>query len=462
MRRKEVQLAALAAVVLLALFLRVWQLDDVPAGLYCDEAGNGYNAYALGTAGIDENGTTLPLYIWSFGTAYKNPLFIYSAILPVKLLGLSAFSVRLAAALFGVATVLGIFFLGRALFGPWVGLWAGLFLAVAPWHIHFSRIAFELIAFPFVVVWGCALLVRFTQGRRTLPAALALYALGVYAYAPAALFVPAFLIGFGVLFLPELLRHWRQFLVALVLMGAVLAPAGVFFSSQTRTGTQYFRRTTFLDPAQPWRAQAERFGYNYGQFFSPRFLVNEGDPIFRHSVREFGELYPFFIPFVLLGAGAALLRRDRASKLLLWWVVLYPVAPSMMNEIPSATRGIIGAPILCLLAGVGFAAALRALRFLAPRRRWGAALQVAGALAGMGVLGVQAARYLHAYFVDLSDPRRAHARRLPVRLPRRHPVHGERARQLRPAHAERDGLKPAAGVRAVLPAHRPARLGDAA
>ena len=400
MRRKEVQLAALAAVVLLALFLRVWQLEDVPAGLYCDEAGNGYNAYALGTAGIDENGTTLPLYVWSFGTAYKNPLFIYSAILPVKLLGLSAFSIRLAAALFGVGTVLGMFFLGRALFGPWVGLWAALFLAVAPWHIHFSRIAFELIAFPLVVVWGCALLVRFTQGRRTLPAALALYALGVYAYAPAALFVPAFLIGFGVLFMPELLRHWRQFLVALVVMGAVLAPAGVFFSSQTRTGTQYFRRTTFLDPAQPWREQAERFGYNYAQFFSPRFLVNEGDPIFRHSVREFGELYPFFIPFVLLGAGVALLRRDRASKLLLWWVVLYPVAPSMMNEIPSATRGIIGAPILCLLAGVGFAAVLRALRFLAPRRRWGVALQAAGVLAGMGVLGVQAARYLHAYFVD--------------------------------------------------------------
>ena len=37
-----------------------------------------------------------------------------------------------------------------------------------------------------------------------------------------------------------------------------------------------------------------------------------------------------------------------------------------------------------------------------------------------------------------------------------------RARQLRPADAERDGLQPAAGVRAVLPAHRPARLGDAA
>ncbi|HSP95632.1 MAG TPA: glycosyltransferase family 39 protein [Candidatus Dormibacteraeota bacterium] len=400
MRRKEVQWAAIVAVVLLALFLRVWQLDDVPAGLYCDEAGNGWNAYALGTAGLDENGTHWPLYVWSFGTAYKNPLFIYAAILPVKLLGLSAFSIRLAAALFGTATVLAMFFLGRALFGAWVGLWAALFLAVAPWHLHFSRIAFELIAFPLVVVWGCTLLVRFTQGRRTLPAALGIYALGIYAYAPAALFVPAFLIGFGLLFLPELLRGWRQFLVALVVTAAVLAPAAMFFSAQARTGTQYFRTTTFLDPQQPWREQAARFGRNYVQFFSPRFLADEGDPIFRHSVRNFGELYPFFVPFVLLGAGVALLRRDRASKLLLWWLALYPVAPSLMNEIPSATRGIIGAPILCLLAGVGFAAALRALRFLAPRRRWGVALQAVAAVAGLAFLGVQVGRYLHAYFVD--------------------------------------------------------------
>ena len=400
MRRSGVQRAALAAVVLLALFLRVWQLEDVPAGLYCDEAGNGYNAYALGTAGLDENGTPWPLYVWSFGTSYKNPLFIYGAMLPVKLLGLSAFSVRLAAALFGTATVLAMFFLGRAVFGPWVGLWAALFLAVAPWHLHFSRIAFELIVFPLLMVWACTLLVRFTQGRRTLPAALGLCALCVYAYAPAALFVPAFLVGFGLLFLPELLRHWRQFLVALAVAGAVLAPAAMFFSSQARTGTQYFRRTTFLDAAQPWREQAERFGRNYVQFFSPRFLAEEGDPIFRHAVRDFGELYPLFVPFVVLGAGAALLRRDRASKLLLWWLALYPVAPSLMNEIPSATRGIIGAPIFCLLAAVGVAAVLRALRFLVPRRRWALALQAAAALAGLAVLGVQVGRYLRAYFVD--------------------------------------------------------------
>jgi 4-amino-4-deoxy-L-arabinose transferase-like glycosyltransferase len=400
MRRRLTQRIAFALVVLLALGLRVYQLADVPAGLYCDEAGNGYNAYALATAGIDENGRSWPLYVWSFGTAYKNPVYIYASILPVKLLGLSEFSARLPAALFGTATVLGLLLLGRAAFGAWVGLWAGLCLAVAPWHLHFSRIAFELIAFPCLFVFACLLLVRFTQGQRTLPAALGLCALCIYAYAPAAFFVPAFLLGFGLLYLPELLRQWRQFLLALLVTAAVLAPAAVFFGRQSSSGTQYFRRTTFVDARQPWQPQAQRFLENYQQFFSPRFLIEEGDPIFRHSVRGFGELYLAFVPAVLVGIGAALLRRDRVSKLMLWWLVLYPVAPSLMNEIPSATRGIIGVPIFCLLAGLGFAAALRVVRWLVPRPRWGRALQAAAAVAGLAVLGLQVRAYLHAYFVE--------------------------------------------------------------
>src|SRR5215470_2327577 len=289
MRDRRRQWLACAAVVLLAAVLRIYDLGDVPAGLYCDEAGNGYNAYALGTAGIDENGIHWPLYVWSFGTAYKNPAFIYAAILPVKLLGLSEFSVRLTAALFGIATVAAMFCLARALFGPWVGCWAALFLALCPWHLHFSRIAFELIVFPFFFVVGAVLLVRFTQGRRTLPAALGFFAACVYAYAPAALFVPLFLLGFALLYLVDLLRHWRQLLLTVLVAAAVLAPAAVFFNRQSTTGTVYFRRTTFLEPAQPWRPQLERFADNYRQFFSPRFLVHEGDPIFRHAVRGFGE-----------------------------------------------------------------------------------------------------------------------------------------------------------------------------
>ena len=47
-------------------------------------------------------------------------------------------------------------------------------------------------------------------------------------------------------------------------------------------------------------------------------------------------------PFLLIGLLVLLLKRDRPAKLVVLWLVLYPVGASLMNEIPSASRGFIG------------------------------------------------------------------------------------------------------------------------
>jgi len=44
---------ALLAIVVLAAFLRVYNLKDLPPGFFCDEAGNGYNAYSIEKTGRD-------------------------------------------------------------------------------------------------------------------------------------------------------------------------------------------------------------------------------------------------------------------------------------------------------------------------------------------------------------------------------------------------------------------------
>ena len=369
--------AALAVIVLLALVLRVYNLRDLPAGFFCDEAALGYNAWALANYGSDENGAPWPLFVWSFG-GYKNPVFIYAAMLPIKLFGLSEMSVRLTAAAFGVATVAAMFFLGRALLGPWVGLWAALLLAIAPWHLHFSRIAFELISFPLLFAIGLTLLVRFTQGRRTLAAAFFFMGACLYAYAIAKLFVPLFLLGFGVLYLPTVWRRWRGWLVGFPVLLLTVAPAVAFDLAHQRRGMRYFDATTILRPGAPLAPLLRQYAHNYVTFFSPRFLFEAGDAITRHAVRGHGELYPFFLPLLGLGLLVLLLRRDRAAKLILWWLLLYPAGASLMTEIPSASRGIIGVPAFCLVAATGLAAGLRLLSWIARPRSLALALQVAG------------------------------------------------------------------------------------
>lgn len=398
MQRRGVQWGALLVVVILATALRVYHLKDVPAGLFCDEAALGYNAWAIGTAGIDENGKSFPLFVWSF-SGYKNPVYIYSAIVPIKLLGLDEFSLRLTSALFGIGTIVAIFFLGRALFSPWVGLFAAFFLAVCPWHLHFSRLAFELISFPFLFVIGFTLLVRFVDGRRTLPAAMFFFSLCLYAYAISAVFVPLFLAGFVALYPATLLRRWRETLLAAAVVIAMAMPAGIFYLRH-REATQYFRNTTALSSNVTWRDQAVRFERNYQEFFSRNFLFHNGDPISRHAVRGFGELLPVFAPFLVLGILVAALYPDRRSKLVLWWLALYPVGASLMTEVPSASRGFIGAAAFCLLTAIGFAAALRAIGWAARWRPLALALQTA-AVAGLAyVLTPQALAYLRAYFIE--------------------------------------------------------------
>ncbi len=389
---------ALLAILLLAAVLRVYRLGDLPAGLYCDEAALGYDAYSIVKTGRDENGVRWPLFFWSFGVSYKNPVYIYAATVPIAALGLDELSLRLTSAAFGVATVAAVFFLCRALFSSGVGLLAALVLAVCPWHMQFSRIAFELISFPFLFTIGVTLLVRFTQGRRTLPAAFLFFGLCPYAYAIANLFVPLFLAGFAVLYADRLWRHWRQTLLALVVIAAAVTPMLRFDLAHRDQAGQYFHNTTFIEPGMSWGAVAQQFERNYVQFFSHRFLFEDGDEILRHAVRGHGELYPAFLPLLLLGGAVALFRRDRGAKLILWWLALYPVGASLMTEIPTASRGFIGVVPFCVLVALGAGGVLWALARVLRYRPLVLAAQAAALAAGAYVLAPQVWHYLDLYF----------------------------------------------------------------
>jgi len=95
--RRRVDLALLLVVLLVALLLRVYGLDDIPRGLHYDEAAN-----AILAANIAE-GDAHPLFIEAY--TGKEVLFFYLAGASMRLLGASVFSLRLTSALTGVLTV---------------------------------------------------------------------------------------------------------------------------------------------------------------------------------------------------------------------------------------------------------------------------------------------------------------------------------------------------------------------
>ncbi len=395
------QVAALLLIVFVAAWLRLSHLDQVPAGFYCDEAGNLYNAASILRTGRDETGTFLPLYVWSFDTSYKNPVFVYASTAMVALFGPTPFAARATAAAFGIGAVVAIFFFGRAIGGAVVGLMAAMFLAIVPWHLHFSRIAFELIAFPTLFLIGATALVGFVDGRRTLAWAAAILGLSLYTYVPAKLFVPAFLCGFALLFYREMWARRREVAIAAVVFTVVAMPVVVFDLANHSRSTQYARNMTFLGGDTGVVETAVQLAGNYIHFFSPIFLFRHGDPVLRHAVRNHGELYPAMAPLLLIGLLAIVQARSRRAALLLLWLLLYPLAAALIvREIPSASRGIIGVPAFCLLAALGADWIWQRCSVVAGARIRPKVIRSVASAALLIVLTAQSVRYWNHYTED--------------------------------------------------------------
>ena len=145
---KRKSLLALFAILALGAFLRFYHIAAIPPGLYPDEAMNGNNALeALHTGHFsvfypDNNG--------------REGLYINIVAGSITLFGNEPWAIRLVSALFGIFTVLGIYFLTKELFpeNPRSALFAAFLLATSFWHINFSRIGFRAIMAPFFLVWS--------------------------------------------------------------------------------------------------------------------------------------------------------------------------------------------------------------------------------------------------------------------------------------------------------------------
>lgn len=67
------------------------------------------------------------------------PAGLWWIALSFKILGITSFSARFPSAVFGLSTLVATYFLGRELFGRWVGFSAALALTSAPWFLFRAR-----------------------------------------------------------------------------------------------------------------------------------------------------------------------------------------------------------------------------------------------------------------------------------------------------------------------------------
>jgi 4-amino-4-deoxy-L-arabinose transferase-like glycosyltransferase len=217
-------LAALAAVALLGLALRVHDIAAAPPGLFYDEAANAIDALDLISGA--------PPRIFFPGNQGREPLHIYSIALASAALGPGWLAVRLPSILVGTATLLAAYLLGREVGGPRVGLASALLLSVSYWHISLSRMGFRAVWVPLVIAAALALTLRAQRTGRRWPAVLAGAAMGLgyYTYIAARIIPLTVVLGAAA---GWRCRSWRRSLGPLALALAVAAlvalPIGAYF-----------------------------------------------------------------------------------------------------------------------------------------------------------------------------------------------------------------------------------------
>ena len=95
--------------------------------------------YASIARNIITTGDFLKLF-WNGKPFFDHPVggFWWMA-MSFKIFGVSDFSARFASALFGILTLVFVYFLGKKLFNPWVGFASALALSSAPWFLYRAR-----------------------------------------------------------------------------------------------------------------------------------------------------------------------------------------------------------------------------------------------------------------------------------------------------------------------------------
>jgi len=411
----------LLLIIIVASVLRLWQLGNVPISPDWDEASLGYNAYSLLHTGKDEYSKTFPFVLESFGD-YKPALYAYLIIPFIMVFKLSLVAIRLPSALFGIATVIATFFLVKELVKRVdIAMVSSFLLAISPWHIQFSRVAFETNVGLSFNVFAALCFVKGLKRPWMLSLTAIFSCLAIYTYQSEKIFTPLLLVSLVLIYRKELWTISNKYLVAAVVTGLiVILPMGVYILSNPNSlarakGVSIIGQQTPL--IQRYASQKNydlahhdylgllvdnRYvGYgqemigNYLSHFDPNWLFISGD-IPRHHPPHMGILYLWELPFILMGMYWLIFGKfDRKTKwFIVAWFLLAPLPAAIATDAPHAVRTLNFLPMYPLFTAVGL---IGLFTYLKDKRvRFG----VFAIIILLGLFNF--AYYLDQYFVQLN------------------------------------------------------------
>ncbi len=353
----------LTIILTLALFLRIYELEQLPAGLYWDEISAVYTPFLYQIGLVELSLRNIIAYFLS-GTFFTYSLF-----------GPNAFFTRLPGVLFGTALVLVVYLLAKEMFSKRVGLLSAVLLTVCPWALHFSR--FLAFCSAYVFYFTVAMLFLYkglntnNRKRKFVWFCLGSLFLGLTAniLASSRVFVLLFIAGFLIInllgksfrnnsFFPGVLFYAAIFLLAYlpIFLDYLIQDPTAFI---TQSNSTFSNSQSIFDLI--WLFIERAYWH-----LSPGFLVFTAPAIhnlgyqetismsglLRYSPTFFGELNFYGIllyPGILLLAYKAVKKRHKEHAVLLFWIVCYLLVSGIAYyDNPNPARNIVGLPALII------------------------------------------------------------------------------------------------------------------
>jgi hypothetical protein len=275
----------------------------------------------------------------------------------------------------------------KATRGGQAAVMAALLVAISPWSVTLSRVAFEAnIAVLFHALGVLFFLLAVKKSPRWLLLSVTSFIMAAYTFNANRLLSPLFLVVLSIIYYRKALKHWRWWLLSAGFGVLLLWPMTNHLRSPEGSlrwrEVNIFSNLEVIETSNARRARAggsswarlvhHRYvGYtrlflrHYLEHFDLNYLFLDGDQNPRISIPDMGQLYLIELPFLVLGSVWVLkesVSNNKNAVVLLVWFLLAAVPAGLARETPHALRSASTLPIPHIISAIGLVSVVEKLR----------------------------------------------------------------------------------------------------
>jgi len=353
-------------IVAFGFFLRFYNIENVPPGVYPDEAANGMDAL---------NSLNSGHFQWFYpDNQGREGLFMNLIALCFNFFGASITTLRLPSIIFSTLSILGIYLLGKEMFSRRIGLISSFLMAFSFWSINFGRISFRANMLPVILAFSFYFLFRGLKTKNNWNYVWSglIFGLGMHSYIAwriSPLILILAIIPFALSREKFFRNHWKK--ISIFIFCSIIVATPMFWTFYSHP--EYFESRTeavsIFSPAinkgDPSLAFLQSFSLSLIKF---NFV---GDMNWRHNFPPYPVLdiitgigFLFGIIFSFVKTIEYLKERiknkirhgdlEKYSFLIIWFFVM--LAPEFMTGegLPHALRSIGTLPVVMIFSAITF------------------------------------------------------------------------------------------------------------